>query len=53
MFAVHAMNPETSTRQWLLVPITAGVVGSQLSIGYAAGVAVMGQVRGNYAIFYI
>jgi Na+/H+ antiporter NhaD/arsenite permease-like protein len=48
MFAVLAMNPEMSQGQWLLVTLTAGVGGSMLSIGSAAGVAVMGQARGIY-----
>ncbi|MFT5371478.1 MAG: NhaD family Na+/H+ antiporter [Lysobacterales bacterium] len=48
MFAVLAMNPEMSHGQWLLVTLTAGVGGSMLSIGSAAGVAVMGQARGIY-----
>jgi len=48
MFAVLAMNPDMSQGQWLLVTLTAGVGGSMLSIGSAAGVAVMGQARGVY-----
>jgi len=51
MFAVLTMNPEMSTGQWLLVTLTAGVGGSLLSIGSAAGVAVMGQARGSYTFF--
>ena len=51
MFAVLAMNPEMSQGQWLLVTLTAGVGGSMLSIGSAAGVAVMGQARGMYTFF--
>ncbi|MCB1723660.1 MAG: sodium:proton antiporter NhaD [Gammaproteobacteria bacterium] len=51
MFAVLAMNPEMSHGQWLLVTLTAGVGGSLLSIGSAAGVAVMGQARGIYTFF--
>jgi Na+/H+ antiporter NhaD/arsenite permease-like protein len=34
--------------QWLLVTLTAGVGGSLLSIGSAAGVALMGASRGLY-----
>ena len=34
--------------QWLLVTLTAGVGGSLLSVGSAAGVALMGQARGIY-----
>jgi Na+/H+ antiporter NhaD/arsenite permease-like protein len=48
MFAVLSMMPDMSTGQWLLVTLTAGVGGSLLSIGSAAGVAVMGQARGIY-----
>lgn len=51
MFAVLTMNPEMSDGQWLLVTLTAGVGGSLLSIGSAAGVAVMGQARGIYTFF--
>lgn len=51
MFAVLTMNPEMSTGQWLLVTMTAGVGGSLLSIGSAAGVALMGQARGKYTFF--
>jgi len=48
MFAVLSMNPEMSETQWLLVTLTAGTGGSLLSIGSAAGVALMGQARGFY-----
>ena len=48
MFAVLSMNPEMSHGQWLLVTLSAGVGGSLLSIGSAAGVALMGQARGAY-----
>jgi Na+/H+ antiporter NhaD/arsenite permease-like protein len=48
MFAVLTMQPDMSHGQWLLVTLTAGVGGSLLSIGSAAGVAVMGQARGTY-----
>ena len=51
MFAVLTMNPEMSELQWLLVTLTAGVGGSLLSIGSAAGVALMGQARGHYTFF--
>lgn len=51
MFAVLTMNPEMSQSQWLLVTLTAGVGGSLLSIGSAAGVALMGQARGYYTFF--
>lgn len=51
MFAVLAMDPAMSHGQWLLVTLTAGVGGSMLSVGSAAGVAVMGQARGVYTFF--
>lgn len=51
MFAVLTMNPEMNETQWLLVTLTAGVGGSLLSIGSAAGVALMGQARGVYTFF--
>ncbi|SFC63802.1 sodium:proton antiporter NhaD [Pseudoalteromonas denitrificans] len=51
MFAVLTMQPEMSHSQWLLVTLTAGVGGSMLSIGSAAGVALMGQARGYYTFF--
>ena len=51
MFAVLTMQPDMSIGQWLLVTFTAGVGGSLLSIGSAAGVALMGQARGEYTFF--
>jgi Na+/H+ antiporter NhaD/arsenite permease-like protein len=51
MFAVLSIDPEMSHGQWLLVTLTAGVGGSLLSIGSAAGVALMGQARGTYTFF--
>ena len=36
--------------QWLLVTLTAGVGGSLLSVGSAAGVALMGTARGQYTL---
>lgn len=51
MFAVLTMNPVMSDGQWLLVTLTAGVGGSLLSIGSAAGVALMGQSKGQYTFF--
>jgi Na+/H+ antiporter NhaD/arsenite permease-like protein len=48
MFAVLTMTPDMSLGQWLLVTLTAGVGGSLLSIGSAAGVALMGQSKGHY-----
>ncbi len=51
MFAVLSMHPDMPLGQWLLVTLTAGVGGSLLSIGSAAGVALMGQARGQYTFF--
>ena len=51
MFAVLTMEPAMPDSQWLLVTLTAGVGGSMLSIGSAAGVALMGQSRGMYTFF--
>jgi NhaD family Na+/H+ antiporter len=51
MFAVLTMQPEMGLDQWLLVTLTAGVGGSLLSIGSAAGVALMGSARGTYTFF--
>lgn len=51
MFAVLTMNPDMSEFHWLLVTLTAGVGGSLLSVGSAAGVALMGQARGHYTFF--
>jgi len=48
MYAVLTMHPEMSHGQWLLVTLTAGVGGSLLSIGSAAGVALMGAARNVY-----
>lgn len=48
MFAVLTMHPDMSLDGWLLVTLTAGVGGSLLSIGSAAGVALMGQARSIY-----
>ncbi len=51
MFAVLTMFPAMDQGQWLLATLTAGVGGSMLSIGSAAGVALMGQARGIYTFF--
>jgi len=52
MFAVLSMNPEMTLNQWLLVTLTAGVGGSMLSIGSAAGVALMGHAKGKYTFIF-
>lgn len=48
MFAVLTMQPDMSLEQWLLVTLTAGVGGSLLSVGSAAGIALMGQAKEHY-----
>ena len=53
MFAVLSINPDMSVGQWLLITLTTGVGGSLLSIGSAAGVALMGQARGLYVLSHL
>ena len=48
MYAVLKMSPEMGLDQWLLITLTCGVGGSLLSVGSAAGVAVMGVDRRYY-----
>lgn len=48
MLAVLTMAPDISQGQWLLVTLTAGVGGSMLAVGSAAGVGLMGQAKGVY-----
>ncbi|HET7843003.1 MAG TPA: sodium:proton antiporter NhaD [Xanthomonadales bacterium] len=48
MYAVLQMDPPMDHGQWLLVTLTCGVGGSLLSVGSAAGVALMGQSKGQY-----
>jgi len=48
MSAVLQMSPSMDHAQWLLITLTCGVGGSLLSIGSAAGVALMGTARGQY-----
>lgn len=48
VYAVLQMDPQMAIDQWLLVTLTAGTGGSLLSIGSAAGVAVMGVKRDTY-----
>lgn len=48
MYAVLTMSPDMSIGQWMMVTLTAGVGGSLLSVGSAAGVALMGQARSVY-----
>lgn len=51
MYAVLQMNPAMDHGQWLLITLAAGVGGSLLSVGSAAGVALMGVARGRYTFF--
>jgi Na+/H+ antiporter NhaD/arsenite permease-like protein len=48
MFAMLAMQPDMSLGHWLAATLTIGTGGSLLSIGSAAGIALMGQSRGHY-----
>jgi len=48
MYAVLKMDPAMGLDQWLLITLTCGVGGSLLSVGSAAGVAVMGVDREHY-----
>ena len=48
MSAVLKANPTMGVDQWLLVTMTAGIGGSMISFGSAAGVGVMGKLRGIY-----
>ena len=51
MFAVLSMNLDMDLYQWLLVTLTAGTGGSMLSVGSAAGVALMGSSNHKYTFF--
>ena len=51
MSVVLTMLPDMSIGQWLLVTLTTGIGGSLLSIGSAAGIALMGQTKGIYTFF--
>ena len=48
MSAVLKASPDLPLSQWLLVTLTAGVGGSLISFGSAAGVGVMGKLHGIY-----
>jgi Na+/H+ antiporter NhaD/arsenite permease-like protein len=48
MSAVLQMDPAMNHSQWLLITLTCGVGGSLLSVGSAAGIALMGAARGQY-----
>jgi Na+/H+ antiporter NhaD/arsenite permease-like protein len=47
-FGVLAMEPSLSLGHWLMAALTVATGGSLLSIGSAAGVALMGQAPGVY-----
>jgi Na+/H+ antiporter NhaD/arsenite permease-like protein len=48
MSAILKANPNMGLDQWMLVTLTAGVGGSLISFGSAAGVGVMGKLHGIY-----
>lgn len=48
MSAVLKANPTMGLDQWMLVTLTAGIGGSLISFGSAAGVGVMGKMPGVY-----
>lgn len=48
MSAVLKASPDMGLDQWMLVTLTAGVGGSLISFGSAAGVGVMGKLHGIY-----
>ncbi len=48
MSAVLKASPDMGVDQWMLVTLTAGVGGSLISFGSAAGVGVMGKLHGIY-----
>jgi Na+/H+ antiporter NhaD/arsenite permease-like protein len=48
MSAVLKANPAIELPQWMLVTMTAGIGGSLISFGSAAGVGVMGKMHGVY-----
>lgn len=48
MSAILKSSPEMGMDQWLLVTMTAGIGGSLISFGSAAGVGVMGRMKGIY-----
>lgn len=48
MSAILKANPQMGLEQWLLITLTAGIGGSLISFGSAAGVGVMGRLKGIY-----
>ncbi len=52
MSAILKANPTMGLDQWMLVTMTAGIGGSLISFGSAAGVGVMGKMQGIYTFSY-
>ena len=48
MASILKANPNMGHDQWMLVTMTAGIGGSLISFGSAAGVGVMGRMKGIY-----
>ena len=48
MSAILKASPNMDIAQWMLVTMTAGIGGSLIAFGSAAGVGVMGKLRGIY-----
>jgi Na+/H+ antiporter NhaD/arsenite permease-like protein len=48
MSAILKSSPDMDLAQWMLVTMTAGIGGSLISFGSAAGVGVMGKMHGIY-----
>jgi Na+/H+ antiporter NhaD/arsenite permease-like protein len=48
MSAVLRANPDMDVSNWLLLTLTTGIGGSLISFGSAAGIAMMGRLRGIY-----
>ena len=48
MSAILKSSPTMGIDQWMLVTMTAGIGGSLISFGSAAGVGVMGRLKGVY-----
>lgn len=51
MSAIIESNPTMDTSGWMLVTLTAGIGGSLISFGSAAGVGVMGKLHGIYTFW--
>ena len=48
MSAILKSSPDMDIAEWMLVTMTAGIGGSLISFGSAAGVGVMGRLKGIY-----